>query len=82
MTQRSTKYAWEQRLHGTGARVEDDLRKLLDYINDEIVPDVRKSGSEALRAAAQELNRLAQRIDERRGGKHSSPPPPGEAPKP
>lgn len=58
---------WEQRLHETGARVEEDVRNLIRYFNDEVVPEVRKSGSEALRAAAQELNRMAQRMDERAG---------------
>lgn len=85
MTETPPKYAWEQRLHGAGARVEDDLRRLIDYINDEIVPDVRKNGTEALRAAAEELHRLAQRIDERAGRRPPSPPSPhssGESSKP
>ena len=69
---------WEERLHETGARIEEDLRDFVRYFNDEIIPDIRKNGSEALRAAARELNRLAQRMDERAG---RTPPSPGEAPK-
>lgn len=71
------KRPWEQRLHEAGTRVEEDLRRFVTYLNDEIVPDVRRNGSEALRSAAAELNRLAQRMDDRK----SPPPPPGE-PKP
>ena len=73
---------WEQRLHETGARVEEDLRHLIRYFNDEVVPDVRKSGSEALRAAALELNRIAQRMDERAGRRAPPPPPPEGTSKP
>jgi hypothetical protein len=54
------------------------VRDFVRYFNDQIVPDVRKNGSEALRAAARELNRLAQRMDERAG--RTSPP--KDAPKP
>ena len=69
---------WEERLHEAGARIEEDVRDFVRYFNDEIVPDIRKNGSEALRAAARELNRLAQRMDERAG---RTPPSPVEGPK-
>jgi hypothetical protein len=83
MAGETPKYAWEQRLHAAGARVEEDLRSLIDYFNDEVVPSVRKNGSEALRSAAEEMNRLAQRMDERAGRKSRTPPPqPGDVPKP
>jgi len=77
MSTEAGKSAWEQRLHETGARMEEDLRNLIRYFNDEVVPEVRRSGSEALRAAAQELNRIAQRMDERAGRGN-----PGGTPKP
>lgn len=70
------KRPWEQRLHEAGTRVEEDLRRFVAYVNDEIVPDVRRNGSEALRSAAAELNRLAKRMDDRAG--RTPPPPPGE----
>lgn len=73
------KRSWEQRLHETGNRIEDDLRKVLNYINDEVVPDVRRNGSDALRAAAAELQRLAQKMDDRAG--RTPPPPPRDAPR-
>jgi hypothetical protein len=47
--------------------MEEDVRDFIRYFNDDVVPDLRKNGSEALRAAARELNRMAQRMDERAG---------------
>ena len=58
---------WEQKLQDVGARVEEDLRRVVTYINDEVVPDVRRNGSAALRAAAVELQKLAQRMDDEAG---------------
>ncbi len=60
-----TKRAWEQRLHEAAATVEDELRRVVTYINDEVVPEVRQNSSSALRAAAAELERLAKRMDDR-----------------
>ena len=56
---------WEQQLREAAARVEEDLRQVVTYINDEVVPDIRRNGSEALRAAAAELQKLAQRMEDR-----------------
>ena len=36
------KQPWQDRIHETAARVEDELRSLATYINDEVVPDVRR----------------------------------------
>ena len=67
------KRPWEQRLHEAGSRVEDELRRIIQYINDEVVPDVRRNGSDALRAAAVELQKLAKKMDDHAG--RTSPPP-------
>lgn len=66
---------WEEDLRQAGLRMEEELRRLSAYINDQVVPDVRKNGSEALRAAAAELERLAQRMDDRRAQADTQPPP-------
>jgi hypothetical protein len=58
--------AWEQQLCEAATRVEEDVRRVVTYINDEVVPDIRQNGSQALRAAAAELQKLAQRMDDRR----------------
>ena len=55
---------WEQQLREAAARVEEDLRHVVTYINDEVVPDIRKNSSQALRSAAAELQKLAQRMEE------------------
>ena len=73
------KRPWEQRLHEAGGRVEEDLRGIIQYINDEVVPDVRRNGSEALRAAAAELHKLAERMDDHA---RRTTPPPQDVPKP
>ena len=72
---------WEKQVHETGVQIEDEVRRLIRHFNDDIVPEIRKNGSEALRAAAQELNRLAQKMDERAGRK-PPPPPAGGSPRP
>lgn len=64
---------WQDRLQETAARVEDELRTFATYINDEVVPDVRKHSSEALRTAAAELQKLAQKLDD---AQRAAPPPP------
>jgi hypothetical protein len=64
---------WQDRLHETATRVEEELRLFANYINDEVVPDVRRHSSQALKTAAAELQRLAQRLDDER----RTPPPPG-----
>ncbi len=67
---------WEDQLKEAGERVEEELRRVMTYINNEVVPDVRKNGSEALRAAAAELQKLAERMDDRRAGGAAPPSPP------
>jgi len=57
---------WEQQMRDAAAWGEEELRRVVTYINDEVVPEVRRNGSEALRAAAAELDKLAQRMEDRR----------------
>jgi hypothetical protein len=75
------KHPWEQRLHEAGSRVEEDLRGIIQYINDEVVPDVRRNGSDALRSAAAKLQKLAKKMDGR-AGRTPPPPPPQDKSKP
>ena len=77
------KRPWEQRLHEAGSRMEEDLRGIIQYINDEVVPDVRRNGSDALRSAAAELQKLARKMDHHAGRTPPPPPPPpGDPSKP
>ena len=65
----------DQRLREAATHVEQDLRRVATYINDEVVPDVRRNGSEALRAASTELRKLAERME---AANHTAPVPPPE----
>ncbi|MBB6145433.1 hypothetical protein HNQ77_003394 [Silvibacterium bohemicum] len=49
-------------------RLEEEVKKVIAYLNDEVVPDVRANSSKALRAAAGQLAKLADRFDHRTGG--------------
>ncbi|HEV2619626.1 MAG TPA: hypothetical protein VGU23_06770 [Acidobacteriaceae bacterium] len=55
---------WEQQMRDATKRAEEELRRVVTYINDEVVPDIRRNGSVALRAASAELEKLARRMDE------------------
>lgn len=80
MSAESPKRPWEERFNEVSSRVEEDLRRVIKYINDEVVPEVQRNGSDALRSAAAELHKLADYMDSRRA---SAPPrPPKDAPKP
>ena len=70
---------WEEKLHQAGTRIDEDLRRVVKYLNDEVVPDIRRTGSEALRSAAAELHRLAQRMDD---SSKTPPTTPGNPPRP
>lgn len=67
---------WEQQLREAAVRAEEDVRRVVTYINDKVVPEVRLSGSQALRTAANELMKLAQHMDDRRAATHQQPPQP------
>jgi len=73
---------WEKQVRDATVRVEEDLRHVVAYINDQVVPDIRRNGSEALRAASEELQKLAQRMDDRRAAAHGQGPPAPEPPAP
>jgi hypothetical protein len=60
---------WEQQVREAAAWGEDEVRRVVTYINDEVVPEVRRNGSVALRRAAVELEKLAKRMDDSRAGK-------------
>lgn len=66
---------WEQQLREAAARAEEELGRVVGYINDEVVPDIRRNGSQALRAAAEELQKLAQRMDDQRAAASAQTPP-------
>lgn len=80
MANEAPKRPWEQRLHEAATTIEDELKRVIAYINDEVVPEVRQNGSQALRTAAIELEKLARKLDDRKGS--PPPPPPGGTTRP
>jgi hypothetical protein len=84
MPNEEPKRPWEQQFRDAATHLESDLKNVVKFINDEVVPDVRRNSSEALRAAAAELHKLASKMDEhaRRSSSTTPPPPPKDAPKP
>lgn len=82
MSTEQPKRPWDQQLRDATAHLEEDLKKVVTYVNDEVVPAVRRNGSEALRAAAVEFHRLAQKMDDHARRSSSPPPPPPDEPQP
>ncbi len=74
MPTEETKRDWEQQVRDAAAWGEQEVRRLVTYLNDEVVPEVRRNGSDALRRAAFELEKLAQRMDDRRAASEKEPP--------
>jgi bisphosphoglycerate-dependent phosphoglycerate mutase len=50
-----------------GEHLEEDLKRIIAYLNDRVVPEVRENSSKALRIAAEQLNRLALHLERRQG---------------
>ncbi len=46
-----------------GPRVEEEVRKVISYLNDEVVPEVRRNSSQALRTASEHLAKLAEHLE-------------------
>ena len=63
---------WEDRIHEAGERIEEELRRAVRYIDDEVVPEVRRNSSVALRTAAERLKKLAERMDDERQRREGS----------
>ncbi|MBB5318750.1 hypothetical protein [Tunturibacter empetritectus] len=83
MATEEPKRSWEQPLRDAATHLETDLKNVVKYINDEVVPGVRRNSSEALRTAAAELHKLASRMDDQaRRSSAPPPPPPKDVPKP
>ncbi|HUB19324.1 MAG TPA: hypothetical protein VL990_11865 [Acidobacteriaceae bacterium] len=47
-------------------KLEDDVKRVITYLNDRVVPEVRENSSKALRIAAEQLGRLADHLDRTR----------------
>ena len=54
----------KRKLDEAASKIEQELRKVIRTLNDEVVPKMRTEGTQALRSVAQELQKLADRLDD------------------
>lgn len=80
MSTHDAKPGWQQQMEReireATSSAEQHLGRAIAYINDQVVPEVRRTGFEALRTAAVELRRLASRLEEHANNAVPHPPPP------
>jgi regulator of sigma D len=46
-------------------RFEEEVKKVITYLNDQVVPQVRQGSAQALHIAADQLRKLAEQLDDR-----------------
>lgn len=63
MTETTEKRGWERRLDEVATQAEAEVRRAITYLNDEVVPEVRRDGARAMQGLATELRKLADRLD-------------------
>jgi len=56
----------DEHVGGCSGRFEEDVKRVVSYFNDRVVPEVRQNSSKALRVAAEQLARLADHLDRTR----------------
>jgi bisphosphoglycerate-dependent phosphoglycerate mutase len=54
----------DEHLNQAMPRVEEELKKVIAYLNDQVVPQLRQGSAQALTAAADQLRKLAQQLDD------------------
>lgn len=54
----------KRKLDDAAARIEVEIRGVIRHLNDNVVPKIRTEGTQALRNVAQELQKLADRMDD------------------
>ena len=54
----------DERFNQAMPRVEEELKKVIAFLNDQVVPQLRQGSSQALNAAADQLRKLAQQLDD------------------
>lgn len=63
---------WESKIQDATSRLEEELRRAVRFVDEEVVPEVRRGGSAALRTASDELRKLADRLDDERRKRESA----------
>lgn len=56
----------DEHFGGCSDRLEEDVKRVITYLNERVVPEVRQNSSKALRLAAEQLARLADHLEHTR----------------
>jgi hypothetical protein len=56
----------DEHFGGCSDRLEEDVKRVITYLNERVVPEVRQNSSMALRLAAEQLARLADHLEHTR----------------
>lgn len=64
VTNESEKKERRTSFEGMGRRMDEEVEKLISYLNDEVVPSVRSHSTKAMRLAAEKLTRFADYMDQ------------------
>jgi bisphosphoglycerate-dependent phosphoglycerate mutase len=57
----------DEHLSQVAPRIEEEVKRVISYLNDEVVPQLRQGSSQALRSASDSLRKLAEQLDNRPG---------------
>lgn len=69
----------DERVGNIAPRMEEEVQRVIAYLNDIVVPQVRRNSSSALRAAAEQLGKLAEHLEQNSpAAQQPSAPPAGE----
>jgi hypothetical protein len=53
----------QEQLREVGAQIEQELKRAIQIVEEQVVPEVREQSSKALRDASQSLSKLAEHLD-------------------
>jgi bisphosphoglycerate-dependent phosphoglycerate mutase len=57
----------DERLNQAMPRVEEELQKVIAFLNDRVAPQIRQGSAQALHAAAEQLRKLAEQLEDSSG---------------
>ncbi|GGH03239.1 hypothetical protein [Silvibacterium dinghuense] len=57
----------DEKVNDALPRIEEELKRIIAYLNDEVVPDVRRNSLKAMRIASEKLSALADRWEQGHG---------------
>ena len=55
----------DERLNQAMPRIEEEVKKVIAYLNDQVVPQLRQGSAQALHSASEQLRKLAEQLEDR-----------------